>query len=222
MRFSTILCLPVLLLLAAGTVASEPKISRVDRAKMRETRETMRSIALSLRTIQQMNENGAWPDSLKALVDNKLEEAVPKDGWGREFAYQLSDENGYELTSWGADGKAGGDGGDRDIVWTSHGELRKMSADEKEAYLKKRNEQRFQGARVVARKRMVQVGNTVVSYRRENGEWPKSLKDCMPTGDSLNEKAVKACFQDPWGHDFTFKKLAHENFALVCWGEDGK
>lgn len=222
MRFSSILCLPVLLLLIGGGLASQDKISRIDRTRMRETRETMRAIALSLRTIQQMSEDGAYPDALKALVDNKLEEAVPKDAWGREFSYALSIDSGYELTSWGADGKAGGEGAARDIVWTPQGELRKMSADEKEAFEKKREEQRFQGARVVARQRMIQVGNEVVSYRRKNEKWPAALSDCKRTGDSTEDAAVNACFKDSWGHDFSFKTLPHDNFAVICWGKDGE
>ena len=133
MRILTIIAIPVMLMLTLGLVSSQEKISRADRTHMRETRETMRSVALSLRTLQQMSEDGAYPTELKALVENKLAESVPKDGWGRDFAYQRSADGDFELTSWGADGKAGGDGAARDIVWTAQGELRKMSSEEKEA-----------------------------------------------------------------------------------------
>ena len=222
MRILTIIAIPVMLMLTLGLVSSQEKISRADRTHMRETRETMRSVALSLRTLQQMSEDGAYPTELKALVENELAESVPKDGWGRDFAYQRSTDGDFELTSWGADGKAGGDGAARDIVWTAQGELRKMSSEEKEAFEKRREEQRFQGARAVAREKMIQVGNELVRYRRDKGEWPKALADCRREGTEAEDAAVNACFTDPWGHEFDFRALPHDNFAVICWGEDGE
>lgn len=210
------------LIIGLCTVAlfAQERISRGDRAKMRETRETMRQLQLDLATHHQIH--GAYPDELKALVDDKLREALPKDAWGRDFAYQLTTEHGYKLTSWGADGKAGGDGGNRDIVWNSQGELREMSADEKAAYEAKLQEQRFQASRLVARKRMVQAGAELVNYRRSNGAWPKTLADCKRAGETGEDAAVNRCFSDPWGNPLEMKLLPKDNFAIVCWGADGK
>lgn len=207
------------LILVCGLALAQ-NINRGDRAKIRETRETMASLQLDLSTVRQVD--GAYPESLKAVVDSKLRETVPKDAWGREFGYELSTEHGFKITSWGSDGKAGGDGGNADIVWTQAGELREMSAGDRVAYLAKLDEARFQASRVIARQRMVQVGTEAVNYRRNNGKWPGKLDECKRTGDSKAEAAVNTCFMDPWGNGFTLKELPKENFAIVCWGADGK
>jgi len=214
-----ILSLLLTVLLCAGALAAQERISRGDRAKMRETRETMKQLQLDLATLNQMR--GTYPENLKALVDDKLREALPKDAWGREFAYQLSTEHGYKLTSWGADGKAGGDGGNRDIVWTSQGELRELSTEEKAEQAARLEEQRFQASRLVARKRMVQVGAELVNHRRDKGAWPKSLDDCKRSGNAGEDAAVNRCFTDPWGKPFSLKLLPNDNFAIICWGLNG-
>ncbi len=43
---------------------------------------------------------------------------VPLDGWGNEFVYklQLLDGNSFMITSYGADGKIGGEGYDADVA----------------------------------------------------------------------------------------------------------
>jgi hypothetical protein len=206
-------------LLLCGLVFAQA-INRGDRAKIRETRETMSSLQLDLATVRQID--GVYPDALKAIIDNKLREALPKDAWGRDFAYGLSTEHGYKITSWGADGKAGGEGGNADIVWTQAGELREMSAEDRAAYQAKLEEARFQASRLIARERMIVAGNEAVNYHRNNSKWPAKLLDCKKTGDSKTDTAINACFSDPWGHEFTLKTLPKENFAIVCWGADGK
>jgi general secretion pathway protein G len=48
-----------------------------------------------------------------------LRKPVPKDPWGNAYAYTCPGENspqGYDLLSYGADGKAGGEGEDIDIT----------------------------------------------------------------------------------------------------------
>ena len=42
-------------------------------------------------------------------------EAVPKDGWGHDFVYQLDEKWGYRILSYGADGKPGGEGENADL-----------------------------------------------------------------------------------------------------------
>ncbi len=102
MRLFTIFAALACLLVTADPGSAQEQINRADRKAMRETRDTMRSLAQDLRTLYNINDE--YPEELKAVVDSKLRESVPQDAWGREFAYQLSDEHGYELTSWGADG----------------------------------------------------------------------------------------------------------------------
>jgi len=211
------LCL--LTLLCATTLAQET-INRGDRAKIRKTRETLSALALDLATVRQMQ--GEYPGSLKALIDASLREALPKDAWDRDFAYETSTEHGFRLTSWGADGKAGGVGAGRDIVWTKNGELREMTAAELSEYQAKLKAARQQAERVLARARMVQAGAEVVNHRRDKGAWPAKLEDCRRAGTSAADKAVNLCFTDPWGRPFVFKLLPHDNFAIVCWGADGK
>ena len=209
-----------LLLLLSFPLSAQDKISRADRAKMRETRETMSSLQADLATLNQLLDN-KYPAELKELVDNKMREVVPTDAWGREFAYEVSATEGYKLTSWGADGKSGGDAAARDIVWTARGELREMSSEEKAEYEARLDEQRFQATRVIARRRMVKVGGEIVNYRRTNSKWPEKLEDCRRAGMEGEDVAINQCFVDPFGHEFGLRLLPHDNFAVVCWGADG-
>ena len=44
-------------------------------------------------------------------------DTVPKDPWGHEYVYVFPGQHGpYDLISYGADGKEGGDGADKDIT----------------------------------------------------------------------------------------------------------
>lgn len=204
----------ICLCLVVSTLAQE-RIPRADRAKMRETRETMRALHLDLTTYHQIN--GNYPEDLKALVDNQLREAVPKDAWGKEFAYTV-DSGKFKLTSWGSDGKPGGKGGEADIIWNEKGEHRELSADEKAERERIQAEQRHQATRLLARKRMTVVAARVVDYRREQSRWPAKLDDCKPETDAV----IAVCFNDPFGHEFALKLLPKENFAIVCYGADGE
>lgn len=206
-------------LLLCGLVSAQ-KINRGDRAKIRETRETMKSLQLDLSTVRQIQ--GTYPDSLKAIVDNELRENLPRDGWARDFSYETSIEHGFIIKSMGADGKSGGEGANADITWTQAGELRLMSADERAVYQARLEEQRFQASRVVARERMIIAGAEVVNFRRTEGKWPAKLADCKRKGAGRTDTAINACFVDPWGHEFTLRTLPKDNFAVICWGADGK
>jgi len=46
--------------------------------------------------------------------------AIPKDGWGRDFIYELAPRNGkpFVIKSLGADGQEGGEGYDADLFST--------------------------------------------------------------------------------------------------------
>jgi general secretion pathway protein G len=79
-------------------------------------------------------DNGAYPTSQQGLaalwekptVDPPanwrapyLRKPVPNDPWGRPYLYQFPGQQnqlGYDLLSYGADGKPGGDGEDADIL----------------------------------------------------------------------------------------------------------
>jgi general secretion pathway protein G len=213
-----LITLTLVAVLVSVTGAQE-RIARADRTKMRETRETMRSLHLDLTTYQQVH--GDYPAELKSLINSKLREEIPKDAWGRDFQY-TSDEDDFRLVSLGADGKPGGKLADADIVFTVAGETRELTEDERAELLRKLEENRYQANRVLARKRMTVIGSEVVNHRRENGAWPKSLDDCRREGEDEDDAAVNACFQDPFGHGFVLRLLPHDNFAVICWGADGK
>ena len=62
--------------------------------------------------------HGRYPDTSQGLAILVAERFVPKapaDAWGHELLY-VRDGEGYTLTSYGADGAAGGTGADEDIV----------------------------------------------------------------------------------------------------------
>jgi general secretion pathway protein G len=56
------------------------------------------------------------PDGKKTYLDGVT--VIPKDPWGRDYEYQLLDDNApapYMIRTLGKDGKEGGDGEDKDI-----------------------------------------------------------------------------------------------------------
>ena len=60
---------------------------------------------------------GKYPqtgEGLGALVSSKLLDKAPQDSWGHEYVYVLEGSK-YTITSYGADGSAGGDGDDADL-----------------------------------------------------------------------------------------------------------
>jgi len=64
------------------------------------------------------------PDGLKKWDGPYLPKDVPLDPWGNPYNYKYPGEHGdYEIVSYGADGRAGGEGEDTDIVsWKNIGE----------------------------------------------------------------------------------------------------
>lgn len=70
-----------------------------------------------------------YPQSLEGLIKNTTgkstwqgpylrKEGIPKDPWGNDYQYKYPGTNGhdYDLFSFGADGKQGGEGDDADVV----------------------------------------------------------------------------------------------------------
>jgi general secretion pathway protein G len=67
---------------------------------------------------------GQYPDELEGLMENTtgrstwdgpyLNKEVPLDPWGNEYQYS-STGSSYTLISYGADGRAGGEGNDADV-----------------------------------------------------------------------------------------------------------
>ena len=217
--------LPFLALALAGLVpcaAQDDGITRAERARVNQTRETMRGLAQDLRA--QVQAAGKYPAELKELVPT-VRETVPKDAWGNEFVYEVigeGDEGDYRLTSLGSDGKKGGAVGAADIVFTRAGEVRTLSPEDEAKLEARRDEARFQANLAVARLEMAAVGHAVVNHRRENKAWPQALKVLRKPEEGEPGKALDRCFVDPWGSDYQWRMLPHDNFAVVCLGADGK
>ncbi|HZH04205.1 MAG TPA: type II secretion system protein GspG, partial [Myxococcaceae bacterium] len=60
---------------------------------------------------------GRYPDTatgLKALMETQTFDSMPKDPWGNDFVY-MNEGGKPVITSYGADGQPGGEGGDADV-----------------------------------------------------------------------------------------------------------
>jgi len=121
----------VILGILAGLIV--PRImGRPDEAKQLKARIQIESIETALKLYKL--DNGSYPNTdqgLEALVAQPdtgtqaknwrqggyLEKGkVPKDPWGNDFIYLSPGANGeFDLSSYGADGVAGGDGKNKDI-----------------------------------------------------------------------------------------------------------
>ena len=121
----------VILGILAGLIV--PRImGRPDEAKQLKARMQIESIETALKLYKL--DNGSYPDTdqgLQALVAQPdtgspaknwraggyLEKGrVPKDPWGNDFLYMSPGVNGeFDLSSYGADGIAGGEGKNKDI-----------------------------------------------------------------------------------------------------------
>ena len=85
----------------------------LEKAKRDSTKTAMSSIKTFLMFYQQ--EHDTYPKTLKDLEKSGMlgknkrsgqSNALPKDGWGQQFQYRPT-EDGYELFSYGPDGKKG-------------------------------------------------------------------------------------------------------------------
>lgn len=108
-------------------------ISRVDEAKVTEARIQIKNFETALKLFKV--DNGFYPSTeqgLKALIAPPLtgeipenfrpggyldKKAIERDPWGNEYIYISPGEQGdYEIISYGADGKPGGEKYDSDIT----------------------------------------------------------------------------------------------------------
>ncbi|RKH59891.1 type II secretion system major pseudopilin GspG [Corallococcus llansteffanensis] len=100
------------LIAAAVGVAVIPKL---EEAKQDTARLDIRNIQSAMKLYY--TKKGSYPDTatgLKALVDTQNLERMPTDPWGREYVY-MNEGGKPVITSYGADGNAGGEGSDADI-----------------------------------------------------------------------------------------------------------
>lgn len=122
--FSLIEILIVVALIAviAGMVANQV-FGGQDKAKWNLTRTQIQTLTGKIE--QYSLDNGGAPSSLEDLVRQPsganswlgpyAKEADLKDQWGKPLSYSQEGEAGYTISSYGKDGKAGGESWNRDI-----------------------------------------------------------------------------------------------------------
>jgi hypothetical protein len=80
-----------------------------------KTKDTLREIGTAIENYKA--QKGNWPPSLLALKNENLYTGEIADAWGNMPAYEPgSDAAPYKLTSYGYDGKPGGEGADADLT----------------------------------------------------------------------------------------------------------
>ena len=127
--FTLIELLVVLTILAMLAALVVPRVFRnLEKAKVNTTKAQIAALESAIGTYRL--EVGSFPTTdqgLQALrvrpagVDNwdgpYLPKDVPMDAWGHPYIYRCPSEHGdYEIISYGADGREGGEGIDQDIV----------------------------------------------------------------------------------------------------------
>jgi hypothetical protein len=71
---------------------------------------------IAIRTLNHAKKNGRLPSAISDLPERADLDNSIKDGWGREIMYEVLVDGTVRLSSFGRDGKPGGEGRDRDIV----------------------------------------------------------------------------------------------------------
>jgi len=190
---------------------SQPKIDQ-----------TIQTMELIDNALEKFNLNeGRYPEKLIDLVQkpNYLKKPWPeggylkeihKDGWGRDFEYQIIGPKGekYQLLSYGEDGKSGGTGPDEDIRWETRDEFER----------KRKNT-------MVSMKIIV---DAIEKFKATEGRYPDKLIDL--SNKPLYAKLWKEPYlkeqqlKDGWGNDFGYKVLNIKDtpFELLSYGSDGK
>lgn len=128
--FTLLELLVVLLIIALLAAYVGPKLfSQVDKAKVKATQAQMTTLANAL--TQFRLDTGRYPsqeEGLDVLVAPArgveawngpyLAKAVPKDGWGHAYRWNVPGRDGEaEIVSLGRDGREGGEGVDGDLVY---------------------------------------------------------------------------------------------------------
>ncbi|GAB4433537.1 MAG: type II secretion system major pseudopilin GspG [bacterium] len=131
--FTLIEVLVVVFILAILAAIVGPKVlGRTDDAKIAEAKLQIKNLETALKLYKL--DNGFYPTTeqgLQALVSQPTSEPIPKkykeggylekkkipkDPWGNDFIYLCPGAHGdFDISSYGADGKPGGEGKDADI-----------------------------------------------------------------------------------------------------------
>jgi general secretion pathway protein G len=111
--------LVVITIIALFSAVAYQRLSpSVDKGRVTAARTQIEALLGALQTYH--IEKGRFPTTEEGLpaVRPYLSKDIPNDPWGNPYIYKFPGEHGPEpdLISYGADGKAGGDGIDADIV----------------------------------------------------------------------------------------------------------
>lgn len=123
----TLLVMAILLVLSGGIGFTG--LRYLERARIVAARNDMAALTLALESYR--IDTGRYPTDTQGLSalwrvpvqppvpDNWLGPYVDRQGfldsWGNPYLYREGGDFGYRLTSWGADGKPGGEGQDEDL-----------------------------------------------------------------------------------------------------------
>lgn len=119
MAVSLIESLTVMAIAATITAAAMPSISNImQKAKIHKARAEVESLSHAV-TMYYMDK-GQYPSSLSVLAQGGIDayiKTIPTDPWNHAYVY---DAQANIITSYGADGQAGGTGRNTDIVSTNN------------------------------------------------------------------------------------------------------
>ena len=89
----------------------------LDRSKVDGTKIQMHNIVQALDAYKvTIGEYPSTQEGLQSLVSNNVMPSLPLDKWNREFEYIRQNSSSYTIKSFGADGQAGGEEFDADLV----------------------------------------------------------------------------------------------------------
>ena len=120
MTMIEIMIVVTIIALIAGLAASQ-YMGQLDKAKVKAAQKDIQTFSMALDTYKLSNDSYPTTDEgLQKLLDEKLikkKKDVLKDPWKNDYQYRSpgDNDNEFEIWSWGADGKEGGEGIDEDI-----------------------------------------------------------------------------------------------------------
>ncbi len=100
-----------------ATIITVAYVRYLDQSKVDGTRIQMQNVVQALDAYK--IQYGSYPSTeqgMQELANKGVMPSLPKDKWDREFEYIRHNSSSYAIKSYGADGQAGGEGFDADIV----------------------------------------------------------------------------------------------------------
>lgn len=100
-----------------ATIITVAYVRYLDQSKVDGTKIQMQNVVQALDAYKV--QYGSYPSTeqgLQELVAKGVMPSLPTDKWDRELEYIRNNSSSYTMKSYGADGQAGGEGFDEDIV----------------------------------------------------------------------------------------------------------